>query len=204
MMKVKKELNLDVTIGMQMVLMPGWGEEALALAKLGKELRPDYVVIKHCSDDEEGNLGIDYKAYNKMFALLKEAESYSDNEYKVVIKWSKIEAEGKRSYERCYGTPFHLQISGSGLVAPCGMLFNEKYSRFHIGNFTKERFKALLDSDKYWNVVKELGSDKFNAMSMCGTLCLQHKTNEKLDNYKKGTDPLTMPSVAKPRHLNFI
>ena len=39
--------------------------------------------------------------------------------YQVSVKWSKIESEGTRSYQRCYGAPFMLQISGSGLVAPC-------------------------------------------------------------------------------------
>ena len=37
-----------------------------------------------------------------------------------------------------------IQISGSGLVAPCGMLFNEKYKKFHIGNIVKKNLKTLL------------------------------------------------------------
>ena len=38
------------------------------LAKLGKKLRPDYLVIKHCSDDEDGSLGVNYDGYdNKVF-----------------------------------------------------------------------------------------------------------------------------------------
>ena len=66
---------------------------------------------------------------------MKEAENYSDEDYKVVIKWSKIKDEGLRKYQRCFGAPFMIQLSGSGLVAPCGMLFNEKYKKFHMGNF---------------------------------------------------------------------
>ena len=35
--------------------------------------------------------------------------------------------EGKRRYKRCYGPAFIMQFSGSGLVAPCGMLFNRRF-----------------------------------------------------------------------------
>ena len=38
---------------MQMVLMPEDADQIIPLAKLGKELRPDYAIIKHCSDNED-------------------------------------------------------------------------------------------------------------------------------------------------------
>ena len=122
--------------------MPEDADQVIPLAKLGKELRPDYLVIKHCSDNEDGDLGVDYSGYKNIYDILKEAETYSDDEYKVVVKWSKIES-GERSYQRCFGAPFMLQISGSGLVAPCGMLFNERYKRYHIGNICDNRFKDI-------------------------------------------------------------
>lgn len=204
--KIKKELNLGVTIGMQMVLMPKDGDQIIPLAKLGKELRPDYLVIKHTSDDEHGTLGIDYNAYEALYPLLHEAESYSDDEYLVRAKWSKITSKGVRNYNRCYGTPFHLQMSGTGLIAPCGSFFNEKYKDYHIANITDPnvRFKDILKSKRYWEVMQFLASDKFDACSMCETLCLQDKTNEVLDAYKKGKISLTKPSGEKPQHINFI
>ena len=74
-----------------MVLMPEDADQIIPLAKLGKELRPDYAIIKHCSDNEDGGLGVDYNAYEKLYPLLREAEQYSDETYKCVIKWSKID-----------------------------------------------------------------------------------------------------------------
>ena len=59
----------------------------IPLAKLGKELQPDYLIIKHCSDNEDGDLGVDYSGYEKIYGLLEKAESYSDENYKVKIKW---------------------------------------------------------------------------------------------------------------------
>ena len=204
MVRIKKENNLKCTIGMQMVLMPKDADQIIPLAKLGKELRPDYAIIKHCSDNEDGDLGIEYDAYEKLYDKLREAETYSDETYKVVIKWSKIGDKGLRSYQRCYGTPFMLQISGSGLIAPCGMLFNDRYKKFHIGNITQERFKDIWSSDRYWDVIRYLSSPEFNAQKMCGSLCLQHKVNEALDKHLKNEIKISRPGGKNPQHVNFI
>lgn len=204
MVRLKKEQSLPVTIGLQMVLMPEYGDQILPLAKLGKSLRPDYLIFKHCSDNEDGFLGVDYSQYEKLYDTLREAETYSDEGYQVQVKWSKLQNEGRRSYQRCYGPPFLLQISGSGLVAPCGMLFNEQFKKFHIGNIVTESFKDMVRGDRYWEVVNFLASPDFNAQKMCGTLCLQHKVNEYLDGYKKGLLNRARPEGDPPQHLDFV
>jgi MoaA/NifB/PqqE/SkfB family radical SAM enzyme len=205
MVDIKRKLGLNVTIGLQMVLMPQYADQIMPLAELGKELRPDYLVIKHCSDNEDGDLGVNYGGYARLFDTMRSAEALSDSEYKVQVKWSKIEAEGKRSYQRCYGAPFMIQISGSGLVAPCGMLFNERYKKFHIGNICEDRFGNLWRSDRYWEVMNYIAGPNFNAQRMCGSLCLQHKVNEALDAYMKGQVELLRPVGEKPpMHLNFV
>jgi MoaA/NifB/PqqE/SkfB family radical SAM enzyme len=204
MVDIKQRDGLGVTIGLQMVLMPQYRDQIMPLARLGKELRPDYLVIKHCSDNEDGDLGVDYSAYGALYDTLHEAEALSDEGYRVAVKWSKIDAGAKRGYQRCYGAPFMIQISGSGLVAPCGMLFNERYKKFHIGNICDTRFRDLWAGDAYWDVMNYLASDRFNAQTMCGTLCLQHVVNESLDKFVKGQSDLVPPPGAPPQHLSFI
>src|SRR3989338_6261247 len=95
MVDIKRRNNLNVTIGMQMVLMPQDADQILPFARLGRELRPYYAIIKHCSDDEESSLGVDYNAYSDLYDLLRDAEALCDDEYKVVVKWSKIGAKGR-------------------------------------------------------------------------------------------------------------
>ena len=205
MVEIKRRNNLSVTIGLQMVLMPEFEDQIMPLALLGKELRPDYLVIKHCSDNEDGDLGVDYSGYERLHSVLHQAESLSDDDYKVVVKWSKIKAGNTRSYQRCYGPPFIIQLSGSGLVAPCGMLFNERYKKLHVGNICETRFKDIWASDRYWEVMNYLASPDFNAQKMCGSLCLQHKVNEVLDTLAKGQ--ASMPDLSQhavPQHINFI
>jgi len=57
--ELKKRLGLSVTLGIQMVLMPEFKHEIIPFAKLAVDLGVDYGVIKHCSDDEHGTLGVD-------------------------------------------------------------------------------------------------------------------------------------------------
>lgn len=204
MVDLKRKHGLAVTIGLQMVVMPSYGDQILPLARLGKELRPDYLVLKHCSDSEDGELGVDYTKYRDLHDRFREAEALSDESYRVVVKWSKIAAEGKRNYQRCYGPPFMIQLSGSGLVAPCGMLFNERYRKFHIGNICERRFREIWASERYWEVMRYLASPEFNAQKMCGSLCLQHKVNEALDEHRKGSIQLRRPDGAQPSHVDFI
>ena len=99
-----------------------------------------------------------------------------------------------------------LQISGSGLVAPCGMLFNERYKKFHIGNICEERFRDIWSSERYWEVMSYLASPMFNAQKMCGSLCLQHNVNEALDNQLKEKIDLFSQAEVRPipEHINFI
>ena len=202
--RIKRENRLAVTIGLQMVLMPQYSNEIMPLVALGKELGVDYLVIKHCSDDENGTIGVNYHQYRDLEKLLKEAEEQSTDTYQVTAKWSKIMSDGKRNYTQCYGPPFLIQLSGSGLVAPCGMFFNDKYSRYHIGNIVDTPFKELVRSERYWEVMNQLASPGFNAHTMCGCLCLQHKINEFLNQVKQNPSLLEIDPGPEPMHINFI
>ncbi len=201
---IKKAEKLDVTLGLQMVLLPDFADQVLPLARLGRELGVDYTVIKHCSDDEKGSLGVDYEKYFALEALLKEAESLSDNNYLVRAKWSKIMSGGTREYAPCYGPPLIMQFSGSGLVAPCGMLFNSQYKKYHIGNIATQSFKSMWQGKRYWEVIDTLASEQFDARTMCGSLCLQHKVNECLWAIKNHGYELPGPEGMPEMHRNFI
>ena len=202
---IKKRDHLDVTIGLQMVLMPHYGEEILPLAELGSDLQADYLVIKHCSDNEQGALGVDYSQYDALIDILKEAENKSTSDYLVRAKWSKILSRGQRDYPKCYGPPLVLELSGTGLVAPCGWHFNSKFKeKFHIGNIAERSFKEIWQSERYWEVMAYLQSDEFDARKDCGTLCMQHKANEFLWKLKDGVEQLVTPKGSPPMHLNFI
>ena len=201
---LKKKLGLKVTLGIQMVLMPDLKDEIIPFAKLGVDLGVDYAVIKHCSDDESGSLGIDYSQYEPLYDLLTQAEAMSNDQTKVIVKWNKIKDGDKPSYKRFFGPQFLLQISGSGLVAPSGMFFNARYSKLHIGNYTEERFKDIWKSERYWRAMNYLASPNFDAQTMMGTLPIQHYISTALDNHAKGIQRIIPGEGKKPLHHNFL
>lgn len=200
----KRRKSLSVTLGIQMVLMPSLREEIIPFAQLGLDLGVDYAVIKHCSDDEQHTLGIDYSQYESLHDLLVQAESMSNERTKVIVKWNKIKDGDKPSYKRFYGPQFLLQISGSGLVAPSGMFFNARYSKLHIGNFTEERFIDIWKSERYWRAMNYLASPAFDAQTMMGTLPIQHYVSVALDNHAKGIARIQPGIGEKPLHVNFL
>jgi MoaA/NifB/PqqE/SkfB family radical SAM enzyme len=202
--ELKRKKNLSVTLGIQMVLTPDLKDEIIPFAQLGLDLGVDYAVIKHCSDDEQGTLGIDYTQYESLHPILEQAEAMSNDQTKVIVKWSKIKDGDKPSYQRFYGPQFLLQISGSGLVAPSGMFFNARHSKLHIGNFTEERMKDIWMSDRYWRVMNYLASPYFNAQTMMGTLPIQHYVSVALDNHVKGIQRIQPGGGEKPLHVNFL
>lgn len=201
-MEIKRRDNLPVTINMQMVTMPEAHDQILPLARLARELRPDYLIYKHCADSKDRGLGINYQEYDALYPAFREAEAMGDDQFRVVVKWSRLADEGKRDYQRCYGPPFLLQLSGSGLIAPCGFLFNSKYQAFHIGNIKRTRFRDIWASDRYWDVVRYLASDEFDAQQRCGPNCLQTATNSWLDKFMKGSVGFN-PAPAPPQ-MEFL
>jgi len=200
----KRKNNLPVTLGIQMVLLPEYKDEIIPFSQLAIDLGVDYGVIKHCSDDENGTLGVDYSKYEPLYGKLSEAEKMSTEQTKIIVKWEKIMDKGKPSYSRFYGPQFLLQISGSGLIAPSGMFFNAKFSKLHIGNFTEERFIDMFKSDRYWRAMDYLASPSFNAQTMMGTLPIQHYVSVALDNHIKDIERIKPAVGNKPMHVNFL
>jgi len=202
--ELKRRKSLSVTLGIQMVLMPSLKDEILPFAQLGLDLGVDYAVIKHCSDDEQHTLGIDYSQYDSLQGLLVQAEAMSTDRTKIIVKWDKIKDGDKSSYKRFYGPQFLLQISGSGLVAPSGMFFNARYSKLHIGNYAEEQFFDIWKSDRYWRAMDYLASPAFDAQTMMGTLPIQHYVSVALDNHAKGIARIKPGVGEKPLHVNFL
>lgn len=194
--ETKKRKEIGVTIGLQMVLTPSNVDQAVPLAKLGKELGVDYLVIKQCSDTVENELGIFSKLteYDNFNDILKETEGISSRDYNVIVKWKKILNRGERIYEQCLGVPFLLYSSGDGKLYPCGMFFD--YNRrmekeYRMGDLVKQSFRKIIESDRYWEVVEKV--KKIDVQKKCYSNCRTHAINEFLWQLKH-----------PPEHVNFV
>lgn len=191
--ELKKNNNLSVTIGLQMVLMPDTIAECLPLAKLGKELGVDYLVIKHCSDTPDKKLKIDNAKYLDFADIFQKAEDLSDNTYSVFIKWSKLTNEGKKKYDFCLGVPyFMMRVSGDGKLFPCAQFFNHRKDEFMIADLVKERFKDVMFGEKYRKAAARIKS--LDVHRECMTNCKENSINEFLWELANN----------KPEHINFV
>ena len=210
----KKKNNLDLDIGIQMVLTPKDIAEVVPLAKLGSELGVDYFQVKHCSDTVENALGFYERLddYSKFAPLLLEAESYGHDDYKVVVKWDKITNEGHRDYDQCLGAPFLLYTEGTGKVYSCGMFFDGKYEpNYRLGDLNKQTFQEIIESDHYWNVIDKVRNE-IDVHKECYANCRTHSCNNFLWDVK---DSGVTSGIAKkhsggftidnpPKHKNFV
>ena len=188
----KMQRNLGLTIGLQMVLTPTNIEQAIPLAKLGRDLGVDYCVIKQCSDTVESALGVYRKLedYDKFIDILKEAEAVSTDSYNVIVKWNKITNKGKRLYGQCLGVPFLLYSSGNGRLYPCGMFFDMKEEEYRMGDLVTQSFKEIFESARYWEIVEKV---KNIAVNTCYSNCRTHCINEFL-----------WQATHAPEHVNFV
>jgi len=194
----KRANKYNCTIGIQMVLIPENFDQVLKLGALGRELGVDYLQIKQCSDTEYKELGINPKDYLKVEGALKEVEKLSNANYFVKIKWNKINIfsdtdvykKGFRKYDICYGTPFLGQISGNGLVYPCGPFFGKE--RFCMGDIHNESYYDIVKSDRYWKVQQDI-IDNIDVHYDCTVGCRQDYINKFIWDLKN-----------PPEHINFI
>lgn len=201
-MEIIRRDGLKCQLNMQLVLDPRDGDQIIPFAKLACEIRPVYAIIKHVSETDEGTFGIDYDKYPALYESLRQAEAMGDKDFRIAVKWDKIKTGWNRAYNRCYGPNFIMQISGSGTVGPCGMKFNEKHKALHLGSITRQRFRDIWASKRWDEVMSYLGSAHFNPQCRCGSLCLQHETNNWLFEYVNGR--VSLPTTAQPPNLEFI
>ena len=203
MVAIKKRDNLPVQLVLQMVCLPQDADQIIPFVKLGKELGVEACTVKHVADDENGSLGMDYSRTKELIPALQEAQKMATPGYQVIVMWNKILEGMTRPYQRCRGPRFMLQISGTGLVAPCGDKFNDRYAKFHIGNIAEQRFRDIFRSERYWEVMDYLASEEFNAQKSCGPLCRQNAINIALDNEVANGERI-VPTTENVPNWNFV
>ena len=201
-MDIVSKQGLECNVNMNLVCDPKDSDQLLPFAQKAKELGVHYAVIKHCATDDDGVIKINYDDYAPLESTFKAAEAMTDDKTRIVAKWNRIGAAAKRHYHKCFGPSFILQMSGNGLVAPCGPYFNEKYKAFHIGNILRTRFKELFWSDRYKEVMDYLASEHFDPSERCPPNCLQHLANGWLWEWKGGRT--TFPITPVPPQPEFI
>ncbi|MBF0246971.1 MAG: radical SAM protein [Alphaproteobacteria bacterium] len=189
--EIKKELGLGVTLGVQQVLIEENGADALNVAKLAKDLGVDYYVIKPCHPHEKTTFKSISLLVEKYRDTLEAAAALSDDNFRAIVRWNFLaEAEARRSYDRCMGLPFIIQILSDGVVSTCYPMADKK--AFHYGNLHDMELIDILKSDQFAKTCKWVEENV--DVHQCMPTCRQHNVNKYLWWLEE----------EKPDHFNFI
>lgn len=186
---IKKELNLDVKIGIQQVLMEENANEAFNLAKLSKEIGTDYYVIKPCHPHELTKYSAGEGLADKYIDMLKDVEKLSDENFTAIIRWEFLNIS-ERMYTKCLALPFIWQINATGDIYTCYPKANDKQHLY--GSLKDNSFLEILNSKRYENVVSWVENNV--DVSKCMLPCRHHNAN----------DYLWWLNEEEPTHINFI
>lgn len=191
--RIKKRLDLPVTIGIQMVLTPNAFRYVIDEAKFAVAAGVDYFVIKQYSDphcDKMPTVDVGWCDTKEVQDTLHQAEMMSTFTTRIIPKYQAIEWRKKRPYDHCADVPLLFQISGDGKCYPCGFLFGDE--RYCYGDLNKQTLGEILESDHYWEVIKYMQT-KFDVHKDCTGCCRHDSTNDFIHRF-----------VNKPEHINFI
>jgi MoaA/NifB/PqqE/SkfB family radical SAM enzyme len=189
-LKVKSELNVD--IGAQFVLLPENIEHLTEAAATMKEAGIDYFAIKpfvQQSSLQGYTMGQQF-GLGEIEGVLKEAESLSTGDFRVVARRDSFSTYGERNYMRCYGTSFISAVNSAGDVASCLPYWDKE--DFVFGNIYKNGFREIWQGERRRGIKRRL-EDTLDA-GACPPNCRPNTINEFLYEIKN-------PRV---RHRNFI
>lgn len=190
----REKRHLPVTVGMQMVLTPQDADQAIPLARLGRELGVDYLQIKQCADTQDNALGIydTLEKYDGYHDILRTAQELSTDTYRVIPKWRAICGKGKREFGQCLGAPFLLYSAGDGRLYSCGLFFNYRSEEFLLGNLVEKGFREIVESDHYWQTLDRV-KETMSTETECYASCRTNEVNKYLWMLRH-----------PPAHVNFI
>ncbi|MFH1538078.1 MAG: radical SAM protein [bacterium] len=187
--EIKKRRGLEVTIGIQSVLVLENGEEIPEIAALAKDIGVDYYVLKPFSLHSENAYDVPADLHERHEKKLKEAQRLETPDFKVIIRWNTFADHGRRDYERCLGLPFIAQIGADGGVYTCCPFFGD--GDFLYGNLHDETFEQIWYGERRKKLTEEIA--RHLDLSKCMTYCRHHQINKFL-----------WQIVHPPDHVNFI
>jgi MoaA/NifB/PqqE/SkfB family radical SAM enzyme len=177
----KREKNLLVTIGAQLVLLPENEALVVDLARQVKELGVDYFSIKPYSQHplSKNRRQMDYQRLLWLEEQLRPLEAPG---FKVIFRSAAMGRVGTaKSYKRCGGVHFISFISATGEVWECNVFAGDR--RFYTGNARDEAFAEIWAGARRRAVVAFV-DDELD-LNQCRDLCRMEACNRYLWRLKK-------------------
>ncbi|MFA5276842.1 MAG: radical SAM protein [Candidatus Omnitrophota bacterium] len=189
---IRRKNKYRCTLGMQLLLLPENHHEAVALAKLARDIGLDYLVIKPYSQHPQSKT----KQYNAIrysdYEYLKdELSAINTKTFRVIFRIQAMKKwdDGRRDYERCLALPFWSYIDAGGNVWGCSMFLGDE--RFLYGNIYEQAYRQI------WEGKARKKSLQWVEKKMCVQNC---RVNCRMDEINRYLWELKHPLA----HVNFI
>lgn len=188
----KKAHGLETAIGAQFVVIPENVDSLVDAAATLRDAGADYLAIKpfvHQHERQGYRLGTPLDPVTLEHALTA-AESYSTEEFKVMVRKTAFLEYGIRRYSHCFGTSFVSVVNSAGDVATCLPYWDN--AEFVFGNVYRQSFREIWQGERRKGI-KKMVEEQLDVKS-CPPNCRPNAINEFLYELK-------FPSVE---HINFI
>ena len=188
---LKKQNNLDVTIGIQFVLLPENINSLKNLINLVKNIGGiDYLSVKPFVLQNEAQHYRQKEFDIDLEEFFKDIETYSNDTFKVIARVNAFENYGKRDYKHCYGCNFITTLNSAGDIASCLPYWDRE--EFVYGNIYNNSFKEIWNGEKR-KKIKYFLENNLDVKS-CPPNCRPNAINSFLYELKH----------PKVKHINFI
>lgn len=187
--KVKKEQKLNVTLGVQLLLLPDNKDEILMMGKELRKIGVDYFTIKPFSQHPQSNhiMQVDYK---EMLELQNEVKELETEDYKVYFRAHSMQKlETTRCYKHCWALPFMVYIDAKGNLWPCIVFMGKDELKY--GNLNEESFVDIWEGNNRKKIVEYFMN--MDLEKNCRKLCRLDEMNRYLHELKNSGE-----------HVNFI
>ena len=172
----KKRLNLAVTIGTQLVLLPENVAGVVQLAQQFKELGVDYFTVKPYSQHplSRNRHCIDYRG---LLDLEEQLRSLEEDGFSIIFRAAAMQRAGtEKSYRACRGIHFISFITADGAVWECNVFAGDE--RFAVGRVGELTLPEIWRSPLRQRVVDFIEND-FD-LGQCRDLCRMEACNRYL------------------------
>jgi MoaA/NifB/PqqE/SkfB family radical SAM enzyme len=190
--KLKKDNELNTTLGIQFVLLPENIQTVESIVKIASEIGVDYISIKpfvQQNSEQFYQMKRQFKI-EELEELFERLQKYNHDTFNVVARVNAFKNYGNRDYDNCLGCNFTTVLNSAGDLASCLPYWDDE--NFVYGNINNQSFKEIWNGEKRKKIKKYLESDL--DVHKCSPNCRPNAINSYLYELKN-------PKVS---HLNFI
>lgn len=152
--KIKKDNNYNVNIGVQAIFESQNAKEMLDMGKMLKEIGVDNFQIKPAHSHPNSSYKPDFYDFTNI-EFVKQLEDLQSEIFKVVVRLNSLHRlKEERTYKQCHAFHFYSLIDAKGDVVPCNVFYNN--SDFIYGNINEQSFEDIWNSQKRIDIIKKI------------------------------------------------